>query len=444
MTNTRKRKFNAERLIKIMFVFSLCILIFCYGYATHRFEIFPAELMEQANIGIRQIFSYAKGKKSWYYRETDETVKVPVYDKNSVEERPSLVTSIATNNGLSARVIGIDATLIHEWKIDWHGIWPNATHIPEKDIPKARPGTHIHGAVLLDNGDLVFNFEHLGLVRLNVCGDVVWRLPYRTHHSIHKDERGNLWVSGQINHDKPLEGLPNYKPPFIEPTVIKVSQEGEVLTEISVLQLLKENGREGLLYMSTTETDNTEVTDDTMHLNDVETFPDDKEEGVFKSGDIMLSLRNINTVLVFSEADRKIKHISVGEFVRQHDPDFIDGNTISVFDNYNIAPDDYGHQSKIYIKSFKDNDKYVYYTGNKDKRFYTDLMGKHQWLPNGNLLITESAKGRAFEIDEHGNIVWEYFNIIEEGYVGVVEEVTRLPHRYNKAFFEQQLQKCGI
>ena len=41
---------------------------------------------------------------------------------------------------------------------------------------------------LLDTGDLIFNYENLGLVRVDVCGNVVWRLPYRTHHSIWRDE----------------------------------------------------------------------------------------------------------------------------------------------------------------------------------------------------------------------------------------------------------------
>ena len=80
------------------------------------------------------------------------------------------------------------------------------------------------------------------------------------------------------------------------------------------------------MCLSTIEPEITDVSGDTLHMNDVETFPGYKEEGAFAAGDIMVSLRNINAIVIFSEKDEKVKYACVGEFVRQHDPDFIDGN----------------------------------------------------------------------------------------------------------------------
>ena len=137
-------------------------------------------------------------------------------------------------------------------------------------------------------------------------------------------------------------------------------------------------------------------------------------------------------------------HLDTGTFVRQHDPDFIDGNTISVFDNNNMAPKDYGHQSRILIKSFEEGEYHAYYSGDEQQPFYTDIMGKHEWLPNGNLLITESAKGRAFEVDQQGEIVWEYVNLVGDGKVGLVEEVHRLPGLYTEEYFGQLTNNCSV
>ena len=77
--------------------------------------------------------------------------------------------------------------------------------------------------------------------------------------------------------------------------------------------------------------------------------------------------------------------------------------------------------------------------------FYTDVMGKHQWLQNGNLLVTESTKGRAFELDQNGNIVWQHVNLVDqEGWVGLVGEAQRLSTDYDRQFFEAQRQeRCG-
>jgi hypothetical protein len=70
-------------------------------------------------------------------------------------------------------------------------------------------------------------------------------------------------------------------------------------------------------------------------------------------------------------------------------------------------------------------------------------MGKHQWLPNGNLLITESVEGRAFEIDPDGALVWEYFNIVDRGRLALLTEAHRLPSIFTDAFFEEGRRTCG-
>ena len=42
--------------------------------------------------------------------------------------------------------------------------------------------------------------------------------------------------------------------------------------------------------------------------------------------------------------------------------------------------------------------------------FFSLCCGTNQRLPNGNTLITETQKGRAFEVDRGGRSVWEYRN----------------------------------
>ena len=75
--------------------------------------------------------------------------------------------------------------------------------------------------------------------RLDLCGQVVWRLPYRTHHSIHLDDDGDLWVSAQVN--RVDAGLyPNYKPEFVEPMILEVSQDGQIKREIPVMRVLRD------------------------------------------------------------------------------------------------------------------------------------------------------------------------------------------------------------
>jgi hypothetical protein len=149
--------------------------------------------------------------------------------------------------------------------------------------------------------------------------------------------------------------------------------------------------------------------------------------GVFRPGDVMVSLRNVSTVIVFDPATRKIRRAIVGRFVRQHDADFASGSSIRVFDNNNMAAPAAQASSRIVEVSADSDAERVLYQGTREHPFFSDVMGKQQFLPNGGLLVTEGARGRAFEIDAAGRKVWEYFNRAEDGWVGAITEATRIP-----------------
>jgi len=54
----------------------------------------------------------------------------------------------------------------------------------------------------------------------------------------------------------------------------------------------------------------------------------------------LISLRNISTILVIDAETKKVKFISIGRVMRQHDPDFIPGDKISVLDNRSFTSDE--------------------------------------------------------------------------------------------------------
>lgn len=49
-------------------------------------------------------------------------------------------------------------------------------------------------------------------------------------------------------------------------------------------------------------------------------------------------------------------------------------------------------------------------------------MGKHQWLNNGNLLITACYQGKLLEVDSNGEVKWMFTNCIDKKYKGYVFE----------------------
>ncbi len=431
------------KLDKICFLISTVFLSLVVGFTLATLKQFPYPQLQRLQRTVRPWADEMMGKTPWYYiksRTNPEDLRRSTQE--TAQSDLTLITRLSDNKHVDALVINGNGETIHQWDLDIFRHWPSPDNAPPYNWPKQLPGALIHGAVVQENGDLIFNYTLFGLMRVDICAEPVWKLKgYITHHSVQENENGDMWVSGRLIHDqKPLDWLPNHQPPFKEEFALKVSPQGKLLEAISIPRILQENGYHGLLYLSS-KMDMPLVSGDMMHLNDVEEFPQSMTPGTFGPGDIMVSLRNMSTVFVFNKTTRKIKYISTGEVFRQHDPDFVDGDHISIFNNDIISDDPSKESSKIVIFSVKDNTKKIVFP-TAGETLFSRTQGKHQWLPNGNLLITEARNGRAIEIDVEGNVVWEYINYLANGNVGIILEATRLDKRFSAKTFTELAKNC--
>ena len=434
---------------QLAFCFGLVFFSVLYGMSAQQGKLFPYYQLRSAALSAIAVMQHFTAAFTWYLHKTDQAKQVAYLNEDAMEPGLTKIVNVGKNATLSVKVIDGKGKVYQDWHIDWFKVWPKKpAYLTDYEAPKSRPGTHVHGAVILPDGDLIFNFEHLAMVRMDACGNVKWRLPFRTHHSIFRDDDGNLWAPGQIDRDKPRTDMPFYGANYVEPYIVKVSPQGKILLKKSLIDLLKANDQEGALYATTTRNfeplmlGDAYVPADTLHLNNVEIFSKNMKPGFFTPGDILISLRNINSIMVFSP-DWKLKFKSTFNFVRQHDPDFVDGNHIAVFDNNNtVKEDNPAGQSRIVMITAPSGEQHVVFSGTKARPFYTDIMGTEQWLPNGNLLLAETRKGRVLELDHAGNTVWDYYNIIKPGLVGIVEGAQRLPVSYNADFFANARKQC--
>lgn len=440
------RAIARSRLLPVLLaVWGIASISFLYGFFSKAHNIFPSHQVENAALTLRGLLGKAThaGDPIVYF-PSKESRTVIVHEPRAIAPGLTLISGIGAKGALFAKLIDVSGRVVHAWDLDWFKLWPHADYLPADVRPKSRPGTHIHGMVLEPNGDLVFNYEELGMMKVDVCGRPIWRLPRRTHHSIVRDDNGNYWAPELVQSDKPLSTLPNYKPPLFLYSVLEVSPDGHIIREIPMIDLLIRNGYSGLLYTQSTSQFSTAVSDDVLHMNDVDVFPRSMAEGAFKHGDIMVSLRNINTVVVFDPRTLIIKTAIIGRFVRQHDPDFEDGWNISVFDNNNITSDSHYGSSRIASYSVKDGHVGTIFEGTQNYPFYSIIMGKHQRLNNGGILVAEAMKGHIFELSPDKHIVWEYFNQTgNKGMLGLMEDAQRIPASFlSESKLEELTAKC--
>lgn len=118
----------------------------------------------------------------------------------------------------------------------------------------------------------------------------------------------------------------------------------------------------------------------------------------------------------------------------QHDAKFIeqgleDEGKIMLFNNGQGRPDGNYSSVEIIDPPYDINDEFVIigeqafgpidsdwiFTNDPLDAFYSSRISGAQRLPNGNTLICEGIKGRFFEIDYFGNLVWEYVSPIING-----------------------------
>jgi len=142
-----------------------------------------------------------------------------------------------------------------------------------------------------------------------------------------------------------------------------------------------------------------------FHTNTI-TFLDHAIPGICKNGDLLIALRDLNMIAIIDpETEKLLWHWGKGVLDRPHHPTLLPNGNILIFDN--------GMKRKysriIEINPHTFEIIWEYHSAPLHK-FFSATRGASQRLPNGNTLITESDRGRVFEVTRSGNIVWEFYN----------------------------------
>ncbi len=436
---------TVERLLRIWWVASLCALAFAYGVAVGLFKFFPYHVLQSLAAAGRDLVQFPRhtlrlSPDKFLAEAPPEGGGVTVNIAGLASPGITLVTGYF-DGGNGIRLIDLDGRTLNEWRISYNAVFPESPHLADQPHDW---DTQLHGAMLLPDGDVVFTFQYAGLVRMDRCGRVKWALPRQTHHLFALDGDGNFWVPGRIQREEAIERYPDIPVPFQEEYVLEVSPDGRVLREISILGTLFDSKAEGLLFPSGTHEPGLVVpfSGDFTHLNDVEVLSPElaPEFPMFEPGDLLLSLRNLDLLMVVRPSTGRIVWSRTGPYLRQHDPDFLPSGRIAVFDN---RRDDHDGRvrggSRILSLEPSTGRIETQYGAGAGQFFYTNTMGEKQQLPNGDLLISESNRGRAFEVDAQGTVVWSYVNRWKDGSVGQIAQATRYPAGY---FHDSPKEPC--
>jgi len=393
-------------LFKLLFGYGLIFAGFVYGFAAAKYQLFPYLLINNATqtaVELKQHWRNDLGieptRKLGPARKPGDGVTI--LKPGQMQPGITMLGGFFDEQA-GVRLIRADGSEIHRWVISYGEIWPDRQAFLRAGVPLTDWNVFLHGLIALEDGSIVFDFDTgIGLIKMDRCGNIVWKAPHAVHHAFSRAPDGTLWV--------PLGG-----------DIAQYAPAGEQLRRINVVKMVKANNLEGIFYILPGMANRS-------HPNDVEVLTDELAPAFpqFEAGDLLYSMRDLNLLIVFDPDTEIIKWYHHGPWHRQHDPDFLPDGRISVFNNRL----DFG-ASNIMAIDPKTNEVEVLYEGSEDEPFYTGIRGSHQHLENGNILIASTHAGRAFEVTEEGEIVWEYINRYDADRIAPIASATRFADDY--------------
>jgi hypothetical protein len=382
-----------DRLARLAFLLACVAIGVVYGVYAVRLNSFPNPQIVLAESTVRDL--RANWRNDFGLEPTRHLVearrpRAAVGEETFRMHRPeaaqpglTLIAGLSRDPARSAHAVTLyDAAgrAAYDWPVDYALLDPEG----------AKPtNVMLHGLRPLPDGSLIAAFDAGAvLARLDSCGRPLWTLGGGFHHSVEFDDAGMGWSWRD-------EVIVRFDP-----------ATGEVLREIDLHDVIAaDGGQHGAFAIhSAEEASEVRYLGDAFHTNDVEplTAAHADRFPMFEPGDLLISLRELNLVAVIDADDLRLKWWQHGPWHRQHDPDFEPDGTISVYDNRMGLG-----ASRIVKIDPATRAVTTVYAGDAEEPFYSYRRGKHQILPNGNVLVTESEAGRVFEAAPDGGLVWE-------------------------------------
>jgi len=331
---------------------------------------------------------------------------------------------------------------VHEWQASFRDVWPSPSHVaspvPASNISWRRAHLYPDGSLLAlftGAGDSPWGY---GMAKLDVDSEVVWRYSERTHHDVDVTDRRIYTLAHQFDssHTELSEKYHHIATTFLEDFLVVLSHDGTERRRISILDAFLESPHASTLARSPRG-----HPWDPLHTNAVEYIDERfaRHHDFAEAGQVMLSFRVLDAVAILDLDREQIVWTLRGSWGGQHDPDLLENGNLLLFDN--LGGDPSAGRTRILEVDPTDGSVVWSYEGTEQKPLSTRLRGSQDPLPNGNVLITESHRGRILEVTRDGSVVWEYYHPVRERrdgstYLPVVTWARRVSADYVSSFVE--------
>lgn len=350
-----------------------------------------------------------------------------------------------------AFLLDMNGEVLHEWKKEAKEVWPDLpigdtgglvirdalAWVGDQDravldkLPaglldrQSRGYTFWRRAYLYPNGDLAVSHTNLGVVKFDQNSEVIWAARFMSHHDIDVAPDGRIYALGKRFKEDPrlrAEGV------TVDDTIVVLAPDGTMEREFSIAEAFLKSPYAPTIWIRPGEFD-------LLHTNTIEVLDGRLANKIpaFKKGNVLISCLQLDTIAVVDMQTEAVVWALGGMFDNMHQPTVLENGNMLVFDNH-------GNFGKSRVFEFDPLTQHVewMYAPIPNTLFDSTELGSAQRLPNGNTLITESTRGRAFELTAEKEIVWEHRNPYRGGendeLVAATLEIVRYPEAYTSSW----------
>ncbi len=357
-------------------------------------------LLTTGALSVHQIFGLT-ATHNWF-PERFERSGVLHYDPARAQPGYTLFT-IAPD--LSAHLIDMNGNELHRWFV------PKEQAIPSANSVRTLFGflpPQVEGGHLFSNGDLLLvyevkalNFPSTPVVKIDKDSHIIWRTEVQAHHAIQVVGDKIYALTGITPASRKVTGS-NFNP-LAYGEAVSVLAEGKILSSHSIFEALQNTKNMRMPEMRL------DPKADALHSNSLDVLTEETARFIpgAKPGNVLVSLRNLDMLVVMDLESDTIVWALRGSWRKQHDAKLLPNGHILLFDNEGVLMK--GAKSRVLEVDPNTGNVLWSFSGTDDDPLdSSDNRGGAQRLPNGNTLINESNAGRILEVTPDGSVVWEY------------------------------------
>jgi hypothetical protein len=413
---------------RLLFVAGVAVLAFFYGVVTMQYEVFPHQVLKQAKLGLEAWAgideSNSRMPKAFEAFE-DRAPARPLatrLDPGAGAEHvlvtggPFQLMERCPRWGCMAWVTDRAGKVVHAWEVDLDELWSGLTGVSG---PVSHLSLYPVGMALGADGSLVVSFQgretypvHIGIAKVDRTGRILWKRFDRSHHWITMDEEGRIYTpfstGVRLKHIAGTAVDVTCKSGVSTSDGIRVlSAEGKPLREMPIIDAFLRAGLGGKFYSLR---DGCNLT----HLNAIALVTPGVAAAIpgTRAGDLLVSLRETNTVALLDGASGAVKYAVSDRTAAQHAPEFLPDGTVLVFDNLG-GDRALGGSRVVRLDLVRRTAQTVFPKGGEPMLpVRSKTAGDIDVSPDGRrALVSITHQGRIVEIDvASGKPLWTYDN----------------------------------